>query len=163
METTSTSPRRALAATAVGAVALASALAFAGPVQADATGHQDGCTITVKDPTYRETSTTGDDRYTYKFVANCLGKRTVEYKHEVYQARGSGLQLRETRTGQWSFTQGVNTRATKQRTPWNTLKNYNTSGRELVHHRLKFKVTSDSGVAGQWSQWVATEPLSVNG
>jgi hypothetical protein len=163
METTSTRPRRALATTALGAVALASSLAFAGPVQADTTGRHDGCKITVKDPSYRETSPTGDDLYNYGFSLRCFGERTVVYEHEVYQARGSGVQLRQKRTGQWHFSQDENKQATKERTPWNTLKDYNTSGREMVHHRLRIKVTSDSRVEGRWSQWFATEPLSVNG
>jgi hypothetical protein len=162
-EKISTSPRRALAATAVGAVALASALAFAGPVQADESRTKDGCTVTLKTPEYLRTDSTGDDLYAYAFRATCFGKRTLEYEHRVYQVRNGGNHLRQERTGEWVFSQRQELQATKKRVPWNTLKDYNKSGRELVHHQIRFKVTGHNDIEGQWSGWFATDPIDVNG
>ncbi|MBB5747941.1 hypothetical protein [Micrococcus sp. TA1] len=163
METTSTRPRRALAVAAAGAVTLASALAFAGPVQADESYRQDGCKVTLMTPAFWKTSSTGDDLYQYAFQATCFGKRTLYYEHKVYQLRDGRNHVRQERTGQWTFSQGENQQATKKRVPWNTLKDYNKSGRESVHHAIRFKVEGFNNIDGEWSPWFHTDPISVNG
>jgi hypothetical protein len=161
MENISTRPRRALAATALGTVALVSSLALAAPAQAASTQIENfqGCSAKAYRPVFSHHNNAGTKVFNYKVSITCKGDRQVRFEQKAWERDSGPDELRAERRTGW-ITWGTDVFGLLE--PTTKTFNYKLalhdteSGDEEIYHQIKIQVRSN-GVNSSWS------PLSTSG
>lgn len=157
-------PRRALSATAFGAVVVASTFALAAPAQAVPIGYFNGCTVNAVQPAFRGFNDFGNKTFNYRFTASCYGDRSIRYEHRVYEQDDGPDQLRGQHIGGWTAYNGSSDIQTQKKfNYWYTLHDTEPGPEEIYHQvRIQVKSHGSHGVTSPWSPWSTSPVISVN-
>ncbi len=160
MKTAHNLPRKAVAAIAVGTMALAGTLALGAPAQAaERIENFNGCTVArgLK-PVFSHLDNRGDKVFNYRVRITCEAGRKVRFQQEAYERDGgtNADDLLGSQSSGWHKFNKLETKKFNYELPLKSTE----KGEEEIYHRIRIKVRSDNGVTSGWSSWVKSATLT---